>query len=80
MIIFELLALRLPYLEVKWSWKISQTIVDGIAPELPPFAETQEYHPLVTLFKKCTSFDPSKRPNASKLMAKLKLLSDPPLN
>ena len=76
MIIFELLALRLPYLEVKQNWRISQCIVEGIAPELPGFAETQEYQPLVRLFKKCTSFDPSNRPNASKLKAKLKLLSD----
>ena len=73
MITFELLALHLPYTEVKQSWRVSQCIIDGIAPRLPE-GLGPEYQPLIELFEKCISKSASSRPRASRLKSKLKAI------
>ena len=75
MIIFELLTLQLPYHDVKHSWKISQLIIDGVPPSLPPHTGAPRYLPLVQLFHKCTARNPFIRPNATRLRSKLKSLA-----
>ena len=70
MITFELLALELPYLEIKKSWMISKAIVDGVMPRLPALSE--QYKELVDLFECCVATDPGARPKASEIINRLK--------
>mmetsp|Transcript_18155 Transcript_18155/g.51206 ORF Transcript_18155/g.51206 Transcript_18155/m.51206 type:complete len:532 (+) Transcript_18155:93-1688(+) len=59
MVIFEILALQLPYSELP-PFRITTNILQGISPKLPALGT--EYDALVDLFKTCTAREPSKRP------------------
>jgi serine/threonine protein kinase len=69
MILFEMLTLRLPYQEVGKSWKICESVVNGIPPQFPPLEE--EYLPLCQIFHRCTQFQPSERIKTTSLFKEL---------
>jgi len=73
MVTFQLLALDLPYREIKKPWQVAKAIVDGVPPRLPPLEP--QYQPLVELFEKCISQSPADRPKPSRIRSKLKSLA-----
>lgn len=74
MITFELLALELPYFEIKKTWMISKAIIDGVPPSLPPL--DQEYQGIIELFEACISFNPSLRPKTNAVLSKLQMMNE----
>ena len=72
MILFELLTLTQPYQEVEKSWKISESVVNGIPPQFPPLED--EYLPLCQIFHQCTKFSPSERIKTTTLCKELSQL------
>jgi len=72
MITVELLTLNLPYLEIRKSWQITQAVIDGVLPKLPPLAS--EYDDIIKLYKECVAFTPEDRPTASDLVSKIQTL------
>ena len=72
MIIFELIALDIPYREITKSYEISEAIINGKLPILPSLS--QEYDGLLSIFKQCLSLNPEERPKAKELVTMLKSL------
>ena len=74
MIIYELLALKLPYHEIKKTWDIADAVMSGVLPNLPPLDAS--FDPLIELFSKCLAMQPNCRPKASRLVSSLRLFND----
>merc|ERR1712130_189109 len=60
MLFFELLALRLPFLELRRT-QVNDSILNGVVPEMPNFV-TEEYDVLVKLHRECINPNPEFRP------------------
>ena len=68
MVIYELLALDLPYSELR-AFDIAETILRGEAPPLPPLSS--EFDCLVDLHKDCIKKNPKERPSSRHLFSRL---------
>ena len=69
MIIFELLALKLPYEELSKSWLITEAVLEGTPPVLPEL--DAKYNFFIELFNQCTQFIPQKRPTPEAILNQL---------
>eukprot|EP00009_Paramoeba_aestuarina_P001305 CAMPEP_0201509988 /NCGR_PEP_ID=MMETSP0161_2-20130828/2870_1 /ASSEMBLY_ACC=CAM_ASM_000251 /TAXON_ID=180227 /ORGANISM="Neoparamoeba aestuarina, Strain SoJaBio B1-5/56/2" /LENGTH=344 /DNA_ID=CAMNT_0047905099 /DNA_START=565 /DNA_END=1599 /DNA_ORIENTATION=+ len=64
MVIYELLALQMPYANAP-PFKVTANIIAGVAPELPKMGS--EYDPIIELFQRCVSTLPQNRPKVSQI-------------
>jgi serine/threonine protein kinase len=74
MIVFELIARKLPYMEVP-VFQIHQQVLKGVGPALPADLD-RAYEGFVQLHRKCTTFKPEARPSLREITVELSRLSD----
>ena len=72
MLFFELLALRLPFLELRRT-QVNEFVLSGAVPEMPSFV-TEEYDVLVKLHRECINPNPEFRPFTNNLVDRLEVL------
>lgn len=67
---YELLSLRSPYYEINKSDEITDLILKGVLPTLPPSLDPK-YDPFKRLMERCLRVDSELRPPADELVAHL---------
>jgi hypothetical protein len=74
MVLYELMSLRLPYEHLPQVAAVRRAILAGETPKLRSDEEEQYGPLLVSIFQRCTAFNPDQRPAASRLEFELSTL------